>query len=478
MQLELTLRYSVQMTSHVRQSTDPNDTGSRCAGPLCVSLVFERSGTAAGAHTLDQRPTSAADTYVDELSVTGQTSDANDLSAKQPPTAGGRPADDAEAIQRVIVKDRPGWVSTHLEASAPTAEAVEQRDFNKPSSISLRDAASRDSVFRLRVDSEASTPIRFWDGPDADTASTAVSVYHSEAVEQRDFNKPSSISLRDAASRDSVFRLRVDSEASTPIRFWDGPDADTASTAVSAYHSEAVEQYDFNKPSNISLQVASPDDAVLRLWDNSEVSHPIRFWDGPDANTASTAASVRGPDAVEPNNLSKSHGQSSGERHYSPDERIASIHRRMEAAEERYRHITPDSAAEAAVIECRLACIEIMRRAVQLQEEQENPTAPPPYDPAWRHSANISDADAAASSTSAVAVPAGHTANAARAKPAEFEHDIRIYADHQALQQYREARRDDFKRYREAHGLTTIASRISSWWKNLYGGLTFDELKP
>ncbi|KZT56025.1 hypothetical protein CALCODRAFT_484337 [Calocera cornea HHB12733] len=150
----------------------------------------------------------------------------------------------------------------------------------------------------------------------------------------------------------------------------------------------------------------------------------------------------------------------------------------MDQQEELYHQMRADSAAEAALIQCRLACINVMRHAVHEQDEEENPSAPPPYDPAWRYHDPASNTDSTTSSRGVPVSAASPTTAPPTKAPAVLKHDIRIYSDSAALQQYRQARCQDIKSYREQHGLTSITARVANWWKNLYGGLTFDELIP
>ncbi|KZO97832.1 hypothetical protein CALVIDRAFT_61113 [Calocera viscosa TUFC12733] len=171
--------------------------------------------------------------------------------------------------------------------------------------------------------------------------------------------------------------------------------------------------------------------------------------------------------------------------HYSTDEQIARTQRALDEAETMYRNLEPVSHVHAVQIECRLASIAILRRAVQVQDEQENGSAPPPYDPAWRETSNTARNPAISGSPSP-SLSSLHpvTPSTPPAAPCtepthhpEFSCNMRVYNDAQARQVYREARREAFLRYREEHGLTTWRARVSSWWNNLYGGLTLEEIK-
>ncbi|KZO97824.1 hypothetical protein CALVIDRAFT_562717 [Calocera viscosa TUFC12733] len=153
-------------------------------------------------------------------------------------------------------------------------------------------------------------------------------------------------------------------------------------------------------------------------------------------------------------------------------------------AESAYHNLEPVSPVHAVQIECRLASIAILRRAVQVQDEQENGSAPPPYDPAWRETSNTARNPAVSGSpspslSSLRSVTTSTPTAAPCAEPThhdKFSCDMRVYDDVHARQMYREARREAFRRYREEHGLTTWRARVANWWKDLYGGLTLEEI--
>ncbi|KZO97789.1 hypothetical protein CALVIDRAFT_562685 [Calocera viscosa TUFC12733] len=266
-----------------------------------------------------------------------------------------------------------------------------------------------------------------------------------------------------------------------PIRAKGGDSEATKSTAASARAPEVVGQYDFNKLSDDCLRIAAPSTADIRLRDDSDAVLTIRLRDGPDADTAPTqvaTSSASAPEEVMQHDLNKLPTDSNDSLPHSTDAPIARTQRALDDAESMYRSLVPDSPVHAVEIECRLASIAILRRAVQIQADEENGTAPPPYDPAWRAASNPTISSIAASepylstsrpsSTSPPTPPKPHQHN--------FTYDARVYSDPAALRAYRQARNADFERYRQAHGLTTIRGRISNWWKNFYGGLSYDEL--
>ncbi|KZP01635.1 hypothetical protein CALVIDRAFT_559437 [Calocera viscosa TUFC12733] len=278
----------------------------------------------------------------------------------------------------------------------------------------------------------------------------------------------------------------------------DGRDGEaTASTAAPASAPGVVGQYDFNKLSGIRLRKTAPSDATICLRDDSEAvpsdsairlrddreAVAIRLRDGPDADTAPTTVttpSARAPELVVQHNfnkLSPESIESSESPPHTTSEHLVSTLRNLDNAEALYRDMVPGQDMSAMDLELRLAQIDIMRRHVQLQDEQENGSAPPPYDPSWRDTSHATG-NSVVGPAIPLSAPPSQVATSMPAKPRhhKFAYDLRVYSDPDALQAYNRARNEDFQRYREAHGLTTIRGRIASWWKNLYGGLSFDEL--
>ncbi|KZO97817.1 hypothetical protein CALVIDRAFT_562712 [Calocera viscosa TUFC12733] len=202
------------------------------------------------------------------------------------------------------------------------------------------------------------------------------------------------------------------------------------------------------------------------------------------ASTAAPTASASVPELVVDLHANQFPTHANEPFHYSTDEQIACTQRTLDEAESAYHNLEPVSPVHAVQIECRLASIAILRRAVQVQDEQENGSAPPPYDPAWRETSNTARNPAVSGSpspslSSLRSVTTSTPTAAPCAEPThhdKFSCDMRVYDDVHARQMYREARREAFRRYREEHGLTTWRARVANWWKDLYGGLTLEEI--